>query len=441
MIDLSGVARHLRLSVEQLRVAADLLEQGYQPGFIERYRADETGNLPPATLWLLKLEIDRQVRLQASRERAASQLPKDAELDAEGGKFLQRATTEVEIEVALRTFRSRRQLSQNQESDKQASILLEKLIEYQGPAIDDLIAWSAEQLSIEPSAAELALQHAGRLVGMLMHSDSNLNELLRRTIQRLAQVRVELCDPTQADADEPTADVASASDDGSGEQSSHEAPAAQYAPAQQSAEPNPVAIVQQGEQQDTPPRPEETRSEESTSQASSGSQPVTEPADLTPVASEPVASEPVASEPVASEPVASEPVASEPVAGELEAPATIEDASAESVATGNGVASANMASEAAPAELLFTSADAKKTEKKIGKPTGKKKDDKSKANKPARKPVAKMTPRQRRRRWLIAMLQPMKSLKCPLSKLSSYQHLMLGRGRRSQLVKTELAYD
>ena len=35
----------------------------------------------------------------------------------------------------------------------------------------------------------------------------------------------------------------------------------------------------------------------------------------------------------------------------------------------------------------------------------------------------------------------MKSLKCPLTKLSSYQHLMLGRGRRSQLVKTELQYD
>ncbi|MEZ6152497.1 MAG: S1 RNA-binding domain-containing protein [Pirellulaceae bacterium] len=446
MIDLSGVARHLRLSVEQLRVAADLLEQGYQPGFIERYRADETGNLPPATLWLLKLEIDRQVRLQASRERAASQLPKDAELDAEGGKFLQRATTEVEIEVALRTFRSRRQLSQNQESDKQASVLLEKLIEYQGPAIDDLTAWSAEQLSIEPDAAELALQHAGRLVGMLMHSDSNLNELLRRTIQRLAQVRVELCDPTQADADEPTADVASESNDGTGEQGSHEGLDAQHVPAQQPTETNPVAVVQQGEQQDTPPRPEETRPEETrpeetrleetrleetraelpTSQASAGSQPISEPA---------------VAAPVASVTVANETVAIEPAAGELDAQAVVEDASVVSVATENSAASTNAASEAAPAELLFSSAETKKTEKKIGKPTGKKKDDKSKANKPARKPVAKMTPRQRRRRWLIAMLQPMKSLKCPLSKLSSYQHLMLGRGRRSQLVKTELAYD
>ncbi|MCR9295484.1 MAG: hypothetical protein NXI32_22430, partial [bacterium] len=64
MIDLSGIARHLRLSADQIRVAADLLEQGYQPSFIARYRADETGNLSRDALWSLKLEVDRQQRLE-----------------------------------------------------------------------------------------------------------------------------------------------------------------------------------------------------------------------------------------------------------------------------------------------------------------------------------------------------------------------------------------
>lgn len=80
-------------------------------------------------------------------------------------------------------------------------------------------------------------------------------------------------------------------------------------------------------------------------------------------------------------------------------------------------------------------------EKKAFAAFAKKKQAKAKKNKPSKKPVAKMTPRQRRRRWLIATLQPMKSLKRPLTKLSSYQQFMLGRGRRSQLVKTELQYD
>ncbi len=39
------------------------------------------------------------------------------------------------------------------------------------------------------------------------------------------------------------------------------------------------------------------------------------------------------------------------------------------------------------------------------------------------------------------MLTPMKNLKKPLGKLTSYQQLMLGRGRRSQIVETHLDYD
>ena len=57
MIDLSGIARQLHLSVDQIRIAADLLEQGYAPTYIRRYRADETGSLPKSVLWRLKLHI------------------------------------------------------------------------------------------------------------------------------------------------------------------------------------------------------------------------------------------------------------------------------------------------------------------------------------------------------------------------------------------------
>ncbi len=195
MIDLNGVARHLRLSVEQLRVAADLLQQGYHPAFIERYRADETGCLPRTTLWTLKLEIDRQMRLEAARQKAREQLPKDAELDDEGQKSLARATTEVEIEAALRAFRARRALQQSQERDSQAGHLLEMLIAYDGPKIDDLPGWVAEQLSVDKQAGAEALQQTSRLIGNLIQCDTLLNEKLRRAIQRKACVSVEFCEP------------------------------------------------------------------------------------------------------------------------------------------------------------------------------------------------------------------------------------------------------
>ena len=495
MIDLSGIARHLRLSVEQIRVVADLLEQGYQPGFIERYRADETGNLPRASLWLLKLEIDRQVRLQASRDRVASQLPKDAELDAEAIKYLQRATSEVELDAALRTFRSRRQLSQNQEIDKQASALLEKMIEYQGPAVPDLAAWAAEQLSVDPPAAQEALQQAGRLVGMLMHSDSSLNQELRRTIQRLAQVRVELCDPTHADAAEAQADAdekaeKAASKSETAQQPAapgHDSPAADTShPAEADSEKVDAAEADTAQENNpdasatsaSPATPaalqtaDAGQSEAAASSAEQTAQPESGASDLATAnqpalsaspqqapqddaaadntatdnaAAEPAATESdsdAASAPVASAPVASAPVASEDgssPAGQPTAEATSQAATAEQAAAETPTAATDLSAvPPVPAELVFKPSGEKKAEGKLGKSAGKKQ---AKANKPAKKPVAKMTPRQRRRRWLVAMLQPMKSLKSPLSKLSSYQHLMLGRGRRSQLVKTELSYD
>lgn len=486
MIDLSGIARHLRLSVEQIRVVADLLEQGYQPGFIERYRADETGNLPRASLWLLKLEIDRQVRLQASRDRVASQLPKDAELDAEAIKYLQRATTEVELDAALRTFRSRRQLSQNQEIDKQASALLEKMIEYQGPAVPDLDAWAAEQLSVEPPVAQEALQHAGRLVGMLMHSDSSLNQELRRTIQRLAQVRVELCDPTHADAAEAQADAdekaeKAASKTVSAQQPDapgHDSPAADTAPPAQvdaaavnTAEENTTSVPVAAANPVPPAAPQATgegQSEsvvalsEQTAQPESGADDLATASDATQApGAEPAPKDSAAADNVAAEQAATESTsdsASGPDAGNVPSPAgdataaaPPETATADQGASPSLAASAEQAAAApptgaidqsadqpVPAELVFKPSGEKRAEGKLGKSAGKKQ---PKANKPAKKPVAKMTPRQRRRRWLVAMLQPMKSLKSPLSKLSSYQHLMLGRGRRSQLVKTELTYD
>ncbi len=65
---------------------------------------------------------------------------------------------------------------------------------------------------------------------------------------------------------------------------------------------------------------------------------------------------------------------------------------------------------------------------------------KRKANEKA-KAQAKLTPRQRRRRWLGSVLQPLKSLKKPIQRLTSYQLLMIGRGQRSQLIKVDLEYD
>ncbi|MEZ6138034.1 MAG: Tex-like N-terminal domain-containing protein [Pirellulaceae bacterium] len=399
MIDLSGVAHHLRLPIEQIRVAADLLQQGYHPAFIERYRADEVGCLPRAVLWTLKLEIDRQMRLDAARQRAKDQLPKDAELDDEAAKFLQRATTEVEIEAALRSFRARRLLAQSQERDSQAGQLLEMLIAYDGPKIENLGNWVAEQLGLAQPAGDEALQQSQRLVSNLLQCDTLLNEKLRRLIQRRANVVVEFC--------ETPGDAANAGTSST--------------PANTNTDPQlPETNQQQGDSSSVAANPAEAPAPAETSAQlteSIGATESREPAEPTDACIE-----------ASSE--ASVPSMAVDADQDVVQQAVQQDA-AESTADEDQDDHEDHVDEGEHAEDSDENDDQSHDEKTA---EGSQRSNKSKKN-------AKLTPRQRRRRWLIAMLQPMKTLKNPLSKLTAYQQLMLGRGRRSQLVKTKLEYD
>ena len=55
MNDLEAVARDLRLSVDSLKLPAELLNQGYDPSFLATYRPDELGQFvnrtEPLSLW------------------------------------------------------------------------------------------------------------------------------------------------------------------------------------------------------------------------------------------------------------------------------------------------------------------------------------------------------------------------------------------------------
>ncbi|MEM0926597.1 MAG: hypothetical protein AAGJ83_11205, partial [Planctomycetota bacterium] len=67
--------------------------------------------------------------------------------------------------------------------------------------------------------------------------------------------------------------------------------------------------------------------------------------------------------------------------------------------------------------------------------------------KPAEKPKAapkkskKISPRQRRRRWLVSVLKPLEGKRMPATKLSAFQVVMLGRALRSQVAVCAFEYD
>lgn len=415
MIDLRGIARRLRLSVDQVRLAADLLEQGYQPSFIERYRADETGCLPRATLWALKLEIDRQLRLAEHRRQVQLRLPKDAELDEEAAKFLESATTEVEIEATLRCFRARRSLAQTQERDSSAGQLLQALIAYEGSPIEDLSAWTQTQLGVDEETAKQTLEQTQRLVSNLIQCDTQLNERLRRTVQKKAQIQVEFLDPNKSN-DSGNADETDSTDTEHTDPSDTNAQASNDATAQGDA--SAESQVEQDQQaQSTSDASVEAGTEPAPPEAASSTEVIaTEAASASAPANAVDGSEAVPAE-------AAAPEAANPSSDSTETAQSSESASVPEQSTG----------ETQPEEA------AKSADHKPEK-NAKKNSEKTTA-KASKKSAAKMTPRQRRRRWLIAMLQPMKSLKRQVTKLTAYQQLMLGRGRRSQLVNTPLSYD
>ncbi len=406
MIDLRSIARHLRLPVEQIRLAADLLQQGYQPAFIERFRADETGCLPHSVLWSLKLAIEKQQRLEESRNKSIQQLPEGVELDSEAKERLAQADTEVEIDSTMRAFRARRTMQQNAEREGASGQLLEKLMAYGGPPMDDIVAWTQAELSCEREAAEQALQGCKRLIGNLLAGDSSIAQKLRQIIQRRSNVKIVLTvDQNKPDAAPGTGEsaaaaalgpavqplVTDAADDASDETSDATPDAGEEHFGDDVSDAHEVEAVE-GFENEATGIDESEGLEEATADEGTG--------------------EAIAAESVA-DATDTEATGSEPV-----------------------VATSETTGEAA--EPLAAAAPTPANKGSIAK-KGKRK--KSKDTKASAKNAAKISPRQRRRRWLISMLQPFNGLDKPLSKLSAYQQLMIGRGRRSQLVNLHLSYD
>ncbi len=82
MIDLRNIAQQLRLPVDQLRLAADLLEQGYQPAFIARLSRGRNGVAWWRT-WAIKFAMERELQLSTARQEALNHLGEGVELDDE----------------------------------------------------------------------------------------------------------------------------------------------------------------------------------------------------------------------------------------------------------------------------------------------------------------------------------------------------------------------
>lgn len=416
------------MPADQLRIAADLLEQGYQPAFIARYRADESGNLPSNVLWALKFARERQHQLDTARQESLAHLGEGVELDDEGRERLERANTTVDIDVALRCFRARRAARQSGERSGQASELLEKMIAATAP-VADLPTWTAEQLSIAPDQSEAIVQQCSRLVASLLAGDTRLMERMRQAIQKKASVRIE----AQAESPAKPAKTDKAAEKGSDKASGVDAATAAGADALEGA------IAGQAEPSSEAAGAAEGAADAHDSDSASDAwahdddDMVGDHAEDSGHADSHEHGEPGEHGESSELGESSEAVRASDAAGASESA----EASPSAEASGETTEASAAGDSATPPISLTFASNKKSRENKLS--AGKRKERAPAAG--SAKALAKLTPRQRRRRWLTSVLQPFRSLKKPLHRLTAYQMLMIGRGQRSQLIKVELDYD
>ncbi|MBN8603911.1 MAG: S1 RNA-binding domain-containing protein [Planctomycetes bacterium] len=350
MIDLSSIATELQLPPEQLRVAVELLSQGYQPPFISSFRSDESGNLPESTLWRLKGILERQAALVAAQKKGLDEIDSSSHKIPGLDKAIQEARSAREIDRLLRPLHSKKNSFTFAERHPQAAKILEALQSNDAPAIDGLHAWVVAKFGIEAAQVEAILGQVRHLIVLKLSENPNLLSRLRRQISKKALLVAELIKEDSSSVtkvDQVAANSTSA------------ASIAAAVAAEQHEEHKLPEVATAGDElgDDLLPHSEEEHEAEGDGEA-------------TPVGEETTVA-------------VTQPTATE--------------------------------ANASPAP-----------QPEKGK--------KGKAE-------VRLTPRQRRRRWLQSMLQPYDGLKKPLHKLSSYQVVMLARGQRTQLIKTGLDYD
>ncbi|WP_164102853.1 S1 RNA-binding domain-containing protein [Candidatus Laterigemmans baculatus] len=398
-VDLEAIARRQRCEASVLRTALPLLEQGYEPPFLTRYRRDELGSVPERALWevVSALRTDRQ--LEERREELRAKY-RDGNLDDDALlASIAHAQTPRQLDRIARRIRS------ESGNTHPASRLAVRLL---NPKPNDPVELSElAELVVGAADATAAVEGLDSVLGQYLAADSRMVQAASRWMDKHIQLHViEVHDPHEGNAE-----AASDSDDSDDEAVAEDQPNKAPSSARSGAS-SPAAETPQAET----PQAESPQSESPEADSGEGE------------AAPPEASQAVA--PQADSPQADSPAAQDATAEASETPAA--DAPASEAPAADAPAADAPAADAPAAEP-----PASKTAKGLagGREAG---GAKAKKKEPQRK---KISPRQRRRRWLVSVLQPLAGKSLPKARLTAFQVVMLGRALRSQVARCEFRYD
>lgn len=421
-VDLEAIARRSGCEISSLKLALPLVEQGYSPPFLARYRRDELGGISEPALWMLQRQIRAEKSLAARREELTHLWDRTRLADPSLRRAIHDAKTKVAMNRVGRRLKS-------EPIDANAAI---------SPAL-----WVASRILNPQPNDPVELAELAAVVDQAAHVEEiagTLDVVLAKRLTGHPQVLAAAVRWLNANASIKFLEVSDPNVDSGG---LSEAVAEPSHDATQSDRP-------QTEPGENWPSPEQLGAETVAQDTAVAQAATVEPAVIEAVIVEPAVAESVTEQLLAAEIGTPEANADELASVEtsfeitstddpLESqtmmvvgafdPSTPEVAAAESVELGVGPAADVAPPAAAPAGgrgKLGKGKQAKQLAPKVVKKT---------------KVLKKLSPRQRRRRWLIGILQPLVGKQVPIRKLSPFQTIVLSRALRGNLVRCQFVYD
>lgn len=424
-VEIEAIARETGCDVASLKLALPLIRQGYLPPFLARYRRDELSGLPEAALWLLHGAVSREQLVEDRRTELRQLAERSTCVDTALDKAIGQADSSRHFDRLTRLVRNR-----NSGLDDSCRLAI-RVLNPQANDSADLQAIADELLGSEDNKAAAAVGRFDEALHRELANNQELISVATGWLMRNAKIKIGKVFDPHGESDDPATDSADhkPSQPGSTKAAAADAKPAQAestpaseSPAEESAADQPAAVA------DETPTEAVAQSTEATAEE-------TPAAEAAPVeaAAEPTPADAAADTPAVADEAA--PSESAPVVeGEAAAEASAESTEAAPGSEASGAPEAN--ADALALETWSKDAPAKK--KKGSKKDGSTKVKQQEAAKRAKK---KVSPRQRRRRWLVGVLEPLANKKFAPNKLSAFQILMLARGLRSSVVEASFDYN
>lgn len=386
-VDIEAIARRQRCELSALRIALPLLEQGYEPPFLSRYRRDELGAVPERALWEVVAALRTERQLEARREELRGKY-RDGHLDDDALlASIDQAQTPRQLDRIARRIRN--EAGNNQPASKLAVRLL-------NPKAGDPSELSAlAELVVGVDNATAAVEGLVGVLGQYLAADSRMVQAASAWMDKHVQLHViDVHDPHEGSANPPgeleEGDVVT-------EDTPNLAPTSAAHGDGTNAETNSVHVPAESNDSDTANDSADTELGALQTEVDSA------------------------------------------IELSADADGIIETAHVESDDTSADVTDPDGADDAA--EVIGFVVDPLEA-----KSSGKGKKGKGNSGKDA-KPAApeaqrkKISPRQRRRKWLVGVLEPLKGKSLPKSRLTAFQVVMLGRALRSQVARCAFKYN